>query len=43
MIEEHYGNHIKDRRDVAAINVQRPKAVQRASRKIARVRKANKN
>ena len=31
MIEEHYASHIKDRLDTAAINVQRPRAVRKAS------------
>ncbi len=40
MIEEHYASHIKDRLDTAAINVQRPRAVRKAS---AQGRKHNRN
>jgi integrase len=34
MIEEHYASHIKDRLDVSAINVQRPRAARKAGKSL---------
>lgn len=39
MIEQFYAAHIKDRLDVRAINVQRPKAARKASKALSRDRK----